>query len=76
MNERITKETYVATERWQTAFDLIGLAAYMTLMTGELPDPTLLRRARRGTGPQLLELPAKADRSETAEPSAPQQAVA
>lgn len=40
----------MATERWQTTFDLIGLAAYFTLMTGEVPDGKLLREARRETG--------------------------
>jgi len=60
----------VATERWQTTFDLIGLAAYLTMMTGEVPDRQLLRVARRGTGPQLLELPANAEPPAKAEPSA------
>jgi hypothetical protein len=36
---------------WQTTFDLIGLAAYFTLMTGEVPDGKLLQEARRETGP-------------------------
>ena len=58
----------MATERWQTTFDLIGLTAYITLMTGELPDSELLRQARRGAGLQLVELPASADRSAEAEP--------
>ncbi len=40
----------MATTRWQTTFDLIGLAAYFTLMTGEVPDGRLLREARRETG--------------------------
>ncbi len=41
----------MAREHWQTTFDLIGLAAYFTLMTGEVPDGKLLREARRETGP-------------------------
>ena len=35
-------------ERWRTAFDVFGLAAYLTIMTGELPDRKLLAAARRG----------------------------
>ena len=58
----------MATERWQTTFDLIGLTAYITLMTGELPDSEFLRHARRGAGLQLVDLPASADRSVEAEP--------
>ena len=58
----------MATERWQTTFDLIGLTAYITLMTGELPDSEFLRQARRGAGLQLVELPASADRPAEAEP--------
>ena len=50
------REISVATERWQTTFDLIGLAAYFTLMTGEAPDGKLLREARRGTGRDGLSL--------------------
>ena len=41
----------MATASWQTTFDLIGLATYFTLMTGEVPDGKLLREARRETGP-------------------------
>ena len=47
----IHKEISVATTRWQTTFDLIGLGAYFTLMTGEMPDGKLLREARKETGP-------------------------
>ena len=65
----------MATERWQTMFDLIGLTAYLTLMTGQLPDSEFLRQARRGTSPQLLELPAKAERSVKAEPAAKAEAA-
>ena len=65
----------MATERWQTMFDLIGLTAYLTLMTGQLPDSEFLRQARRGTGPQLLELPVKAERAVTAEPAAKAEAA-
>ncbi len=49
----------MATERWQTMFDLIGLAAYLTLMTGALPDTKLLSVAREGTGPREVMLPTK-----------------
>ncbi len=48
----------MATERWQTTFDLIGLTAYLTLMTGRLPDTKLLSVAREGTGPKEVTLPA------------------
>ncbi len=49
----------MATERWQTTFDLIGLTAYLTLMTGALPDSKLLAVAREGTGPKEVILPTK-----------------
>ena len=49
----------MATERWKTTFDLIGLAAYFTLMTGELPDSKLLTAARQGIGPKEVILPTK-----------------
>jgi hypothetical protein len=49
----------VATRRWETTFDLIGFAAYYTLMTGEFPDDDLMETARFGTGPRLVELPQK-----------------
>ncbi len=55
----------MAIERWQTTFDLIGLTAYITLMTGELPDSEFLRQARRGSGLHLVELPASTARSAT-----------
>ena len=62
---RYPKETFVATASWQTTFDLIGLATYFTLMTGEVPDGKLLREARRETGPSaeiVLSGPKDADR--------------
>ncbi len=59
----------MATDRWQTTFDLIGLTAYITLMTGELPDSEFLRQARRGSTLRLVELPAKLEPSATAEPA-------
>ena len=62
----IPKEISVATERWQTTFDLIGLAAYFTLMTGEVPDGKLLREARREIGPSaevVLSGPQDAERT-------------
>jgi len=60
----------VATERWQTTFDLIGLAAYLTLMTGEVPDRKLLREARRESGLHLVDLSAEAQVSAKADRSA------
>lgn len=56
----------MATERWQTTFDLIGLTAYITLMTGVVPDSEFLRQARRGSSLQLVELPAKSEQSANA----------
>ena len=53
----------MAEERWQTTFDLIGLTAYITLMTGQLPDSEFLRQARRGSRPQLLDLASNTDQS-------------
>ncbi len=44
---------------WETTFDIIGLTAYLTLMTGELPDSQLLRMAREGSGPREVKLPRK-----------------
>ena len=45
------KEMSVVATPWETAFDLIGLTAYLTLMTGRLPDSQLFMVAREG--PQL-----------------------
>ncbi len=42
---------------WETTFDLIGLTAYLTLMTGELPDSKLLRLAREGSGLREVMIP-------------------
>ena len=56
----------MAEERWQTTFDLIGLTAYITLMTGQLPDSEFLRQARRGSRPQLLDLSSNTDQTATA----------
>ena len=47
----------MATPTWQSTFDLIGLAAYMTLMTGEVPERRVLTAAREGSGPHPVELP-------------------
>ena len=47
----------MANRGWETTFDLIGFAAYYTLVTGELPDDDLMATARSGTGPQLVEVP-------------------
>ncbi len=33
---------------WRTTFDVVGLATYLTIMTGELPDRNLLAAARTG----------------------------
>ena len=51
------KETTVARAPWETTFDLIGLTAYLTLMTGELPDSKLLRLAREGSGLREVMIP-------------------
>ena len=36
----------MASNIWQTTFDMVGLATYLTIMTGELPDRKLLASAR------------------------------
>ncbi len=33
---------------WRTTFDVVGLATYLTIMTGELPDRNLLSAVRAG----------------------------
>lgn len=33
---------------WRTTFDVVGLATYLTIMTGELPDRSLLSAVRTG----------------------------
>ncbi len=33
---------------WRTTFDVVGLATYLTIMTGELPDRDILSAARTG----------------------------
>ena len=33
---------------WRTTFDVVGLATYLTIMTGELPDRRLLSAVRTG----------------------------
>ena len=38
----------MASNIWQTTFDVVGLATYLTIMTGELPDRKLLSAARKG----------------------------
>ena len=38
----------MASNIWQRRFDVVGLATYLTIMTGELPDRTLLSAARKG----------------------------
>ena len=53
------KEMSVANAPWENMFDLIGLTAYLTLMTGELPDRKLLTAAREGAGPREVRLPGK-----------------
>ncbi len=54
-----SKEMSVATAPWETTFDLIGLTAYITLMTGELPDSKLLTVAREGPRLREVKLPRK-----------------
>ena len=53
------KEMSVATAPWETTFDLIGLTAYLTLMTGVLPDSKLLAEAREGSQLREVKLPPK-----------------
>ena len=38
----------MTTNIWRTTFDVVGLATYLTIMTGELPDRNLLSAARSG----------------------------
>ncbi len=38
----------MASNIWRTTFDVVGLATYLTIMTGELPDRKLLSAARTG----------------------------
>ena len=57
----IHKEISVATTRWQTTFDLIGLWAYFTLMTGEMPDGKLLQEAQSRTEEDGLSVPTLED---------------
>ncbi len=59
----------MAINPWQTTFDLIGLTAYITLMTGVVPDSEFLRQARRGSSLHLVELPRSAERSAEAKES-------
>jgi hypothetical protein len=49
----------VARAPWETAFDLIGLTAYITLMTGELPDSKLLTVAQEESQLREVKLPPK-----------------
>ncbi len=44
---------------WEITFDLIGLTAYLTLMTGVLPDSILLAQAREGSQLREVKLPPK-----------------
>ncbi len=53
----------MAINPWQTTFDLIGLTAYITLMTGVVPDSEFLRQARIGSSLHLVELPRSDKRS-------------
>ena len=45
------------TSPWQPAFDLIGLATYYTLMTGELPDERMMAAARERQTVREITLP-------------------
>ncbi len=38
----------MASDIWRTTFDVVGLATYLTIMTGELPERNLLSAARAG----------------------------
>ncbi|MCH8025192.1 MAG: hypothetical protein IH866_00230 [Chloroflexi bacterium] len=38
----------MASEIWRSTFNMLGLATYLTIMTGELPDRYLLSAARTG----------------------------
>ena len=38
----------MASNIWQRTFNVVGLATYLTIMTGELPDRKLLSAARKG----------------------------
>ena len=38
----------MGTDIWRTAFDVVGLATYLTIMTGELPERNLLSAVRTG----------------------------
>ena len=46
---------------WRTTFDVVGLATYLTIMTGELPERNLLSAVRTGKygrmGPAYLAAP-------------------
>ena len=52
----------MATRRWETTFDLMGLTAYYMLMTGELPGDDLFETARKGVKPEVVELPRRKTR--------------
>ncbi|MEX0785965.1 MAG: hypothetical protein WD939_04955 [Dehalococcoidia bacterium] len=43
---------------WQTAFDRLGLVAYFTIVTGQLPDSSLLSYATREVEEQEPDPPA------------------
>ena len=51
----------MASNIWRTTFDMFGLATYLTIMTGKLPDRNLLSAARTGEydprGPAYLAAP-------------------
>ena len=51
----------MASNIWRTTFDVVGLATYLTIMTGELPERNLLSAARGGeygrTSPAYLAVP-------------------
>lgn len=38
----------MAFDIWRTTFDVVGLATYLTIMTGELPERNLLSAVRSG----------------------------
>ncbi len=61
----------MGTDIWRTTFDVVGLATYLTIMTGELPDPNLLSAA--GTGKYGRKIPAHVP-APASEPQPPDEA--
>lgn len=38
----------MASDIWRKTFDVVGLATYLTIMTGELPERSILSAVRSG----------------------------